>query len=114
MYKLLYYQQRKVFDEANMLYYILIFTNNIDQSVQQECFEIIEQFDDFNQEQFDTFLDIFSLTTSQHNLELCSSVLVKLLSHKFYHWSEQILIPKRFSQMSPAVQYYITQSILIV
>lgn len=33
-----------------MLYYILIFTNNIDQSVQQECFEIIQQFDDFNQE----------------------------------------------------------------
>lgn len=30
MYKLLYYQQRRVFDDANMLYYILIFTNNID------------------------------------------------------------------------------------
>lgn len=114
MYKLLYSQQRRVFDEANMLYYILIFTNNIDQSVQQECFEIIQQFDDFNQEQFETFLDIFSLTTSQHNLELCSSVLVKLLSHKFYHWSEQILTPKRFCQMSPMIQYFIAQSILIV
>ncbi|CAL6101536.1 Beige/BEACH_domain-containing protein [Hexamita inflata] len=107
IYKLAKYQ----FDKHNMLYHVLLLTCNINPEVQIECFQILNNFIEFSQEQFDTFFYMINAIKTPKVLQLSSQILVTILKHDF-KWIYQLL--ETAMTLNPESRYYVLSSILMV